>query len=55
MLTLTRAALAPPPRTLVDIFRQTVADHPEALAIDNGAEMLTYEEFGEAADDSPRR
>ena len=50
-LTLTRAALAPPPRTLVDIFRQTVADHPDALAIDNGAEMLTYEEFGEAADE----
>ena len=30
---------------------ETVADHPEALAIDNGAEMLTYEEFAEAADE----
>src|ERR1700755_212484 len=42
--------MAPPPRTLVDIFRQTVEHHPDALAIDNGAEMLTYEEFAEAAD-----
>ena len=49
-MTLTRAAMAPSPRTLVDIFRETVADHPDALAIDNGAEMLTYEEFAEAAD-----
>ena len=54
-MTLTRAALAPPARTLVDIFRETVADHPEALAIDNGAEMLTYEEFGDAAETWRRR
>src|SRR4029079_17372229 len=51
VLSLTRAAMAPPSRTLVDIFRQTVADHPDALAIDNGAEMLTYQELGEAADE----
>ena len=50
-MTLTRASLAPPARTLIDIFRETVVDHPEALAIDNGAEMLTYEEFADAADD----
>ena len=50
-MTLTRASLAPPARTLIDIFRQTVADHPEALAVDNGAEMLTYEEFADAADE----
>jgi len=43
--------MAPPPRTLVDIFRESVAAHPEALALDNGAEMLTYAEFGEAADE----
>ena len=49
-LTLTRAASAPPPRTLIDIFRETVAAHPDALAVDNGAEMLTYEEFSEAAE-----
>lgn len=50
-MTLTRAALAPPPSTLVDIFRQTVINHPEALAVDNGAERLTYTEFSEAADE----
>jgi len=43
--------MAPPVRTLVDIFRQTVTDDPEALALDNGAEQLTYAEFSEAADE----
>ena len=33
-----------------------MADHPDALAIDNGAEMLTYEEFADARPTtSPRR
>ena len=50
-MTLTRADMAPPARTLIDIFRDTVAAHPESLAVDNGAEVLTYEEFAEAADD----
>jgi len=50
-LTLTRAALAPTPRTLVDIFRQTVREHPVAPALDSGAERLTYSEFSDAADE----
>lgn len=41
--------MAPPTRTLIDIFRETLASHPEALALDNGAEQLTYAEFSEAA------
>jgi non-ribosomal peptide synthetase-like protein len=44
-LTLTRASLAPPARTLIDIFSETVARNPDALALDNGPEVLTYEEF----------
>ncbi len=50
-MTLRRSGMAPATRTLVDIFRETVATHPEALALDNGAEQLTYVEFGEAADE----
>ncbi len=41
---------APSPRTLIDVFRETVAAHPDAPALDNGAEMLTYQEFSDAAD-----
>ncbi len=33
----------------MDVFRQTVAAHPEALGLDSGAEQLTYTEFAEAA------
>ncbi len=50
-MTLLRAGFAPPPRTLVDILRATVAAHPDAPALDNGAAVLTYTEFGEAAAD----
>jgi non-ribosomal peptide synthetase-like protein len=50
-LTLMRSELAAPARTLVDIFRQTAAAAGEASAIDNGAELLTYAEFSEAADE----
>lgn len=46
---LRRGHLAPPPRTLVDVFRATVLAHPEATALDNGADQLTYEELAEAA------
>lgn len=42
--------MAPPARTLVDIFRQTMLECPEAPALDNGAEVLTYSEFGDQAD-----
>ncbi len=40
---------APAARTLVDIFAATVGAHPDALAIDSGAETLTYRELHEAA------
>ena len=42
---------APAPRTLVDIFRASVAAHPDAPALDNGREVLTYAELADAADD----
>ncbi|MFB7780988.1 amino acid adenylation domain-containing protein [Streptomyces bauhiniae] len=32
----------PSPRTLIDIFRATVADHPAQEAIDDGTAVLTY-------------
>ena len=48
---LLRGRLAASPRTLIDIFRDTVSAHPDAPAVDNGAERLTYEELAEAADE----
>lgn len=50
-MSLLRRDLAPPPRTLVDIFRETVAQCPDAEALDNGASVLTYAEFADAADE----
>ena len=50
-MSLLRRNLAPAPRTLVDIFRETVAECPDAEALDNGATVLTYAEFADAADD----
>lgn len=50
-MTLLRADRAPSPRTLLDIFRATVEDCPDDSAIDNGATVLTYREFYEAAED----
>ena len=50
-VSLLRGALAPPPRTLVDIFRATMLLAPDERAIDNGADVLTYEEFAEAAEE----
>ncbi len=52
---LLRAALAPEPRTLVDVFRRTVDDWPDEPALDNGAEVLTYAEFADAADELAAR
>ncbi|MFD0866800.1 AMP-binding protein, partial [Tessaracoccus lubricantis] len=46
---LLRSDHAPQPRTLVDIFRETVAQHPDEPALDNGASSLTYAAFEEAA------
>lgn len=51
MTYLMRSDFAAPPRTLLDIFHQTVADCPDAAALDNGAEVLTYSEFADAADE----
>lgn len=48
---LLRSSEAAPARTLVDIFRATVAAHPDAVALDNGSETLTYAELADAADD----
>ena len=42
--------LAPTPRTLVDILRETVRNHPDAPAVDNGVDVLTYSEFAAAAE-----
>ncbi|MFB2557397.1 Pls/PosA family non-ribosomal peptide synthetase [Herbiconiux liangxiaofengii] len=42
---LDRSALAAPPRTLVDVLRATVAAHPEASALDDGAGALSYREL----------
>ncbi|WP_268958150.1 Pls/PosA family non-ribosomal peptide synthetase [Occultella glacieicola] len=48
-MTLLAADRAPLPRTLVDIFSDVVARHPDAPAIDNGAEMLTYADLSDEA------
>lgn len=50
-MTLLRGSAAAPPRTLVDVLRRTAADHPDEPALDNGAEVMTYEEFLDAAED----
>jgi non-ribosomal peptide synthetase-like protein len=47
---LLRGDLAPPPRTLVDIFRATAAQAADEPAVDAGAGILTYAELEEAAD-----
>lgn len=46
---------APKARTLVDIFRQTVAEHPDAPALDDGTCLYTYRQFDEAATDVAAR
>ena len=48
---LRRADLAPPPRTLVDIFRATAEQAGEEPAVDAGNGVLTYAELAEAADE----
>ncbi len=44
---LLRAADATAPRTLVDILQATVQQHPDADAIDNGIESLTYQQLSD--------
>ena len=48
---LLRADRAPTPRTLVDVLRATADDHPDSPAIDNGREVLTYDELLSSAAD----
>ena len=50
-MTLRRADRAPAPRTLVDVFRETGRGAADELALDNGADVLTYAEFAEAAEE----
>ncbi len=42
---LLRAALAPEPRTLLDVLAATVAAHGDAPALDDGSTVLTYAEL----------
>nr|WP_218881024.1 Pls/PosA family non-ribosomal peptide synthetase [Kineosphaera limosa] len=44
-----RSGAAAPPRTLVDIFEEICTEYPDSVALDNGAEQLSYSEFREAA------
>lgn len=46
---LLRGDQAPDPRTLVDVFRRTAAEVPDAIALDSGNDTVTYAEFAEAA------
>ncbi len=46
---------APRPRTLVDVFRASVADVPDDLALHTGLATLTYAELDEAATDLAER
>ncbi|WP_222847679.1 Pls/PosA family non-ribosomal peptide synthetase [Nocardioides dongxiaopingii] len=48
---LLRGAHAPPPRTLVEIFRESVAQAADEPAVDAGTGVLTYAELEEAADE----
>jgi len=48
---LRRGELAPPPRTLADIFRATVEQAADEPAVDAGTGVLTYAELAEAADE----
>jgi non-ribosomal peptide synthetase-like protein len=52
---LLRGGHAPPPRTLVDIFRETAEACPDALAVDSGVDVLTYAELAEAAEELAAR
>ncbi|MFL6062032.1 MAG: amino acid adenylation domain-containing protein, partial [Marmoricola sp.] len=54
-MSLLRASAAPAARTLVDVLLATAADHPDAPALDNGAEVLTYAELLDAADEVAAR
>jgi non-ribosomal peptide synthetase-like protein len=48
---LRRGELAPPPRTLVDVFRDTAEQAADEPAVDAANGVLTYAELAEAADE----
>ena len=48
---LTRSGRAAAPRTLVDILRATEAQFADEPAVDSGAQVLTYAELVEAAEE----
>ena len=48
---LQRSSSAAPARTLVDIFHAVAAENAERPALDNGADVMTYGELEEAADE----
>ncbi|WP_228823137.1 Pls/PosA family non-ribosomal peptide synthetase [Nocardia blacklockiae] len=50
-----RSAVAAPPRTLVDILAATALDHPDAPALDDGTDTLTYAELLAEIDDTVDR
>lgn len=54
-VTLLRSAEAAQPRTLIDILSATAELHPEAAAIDDGQEVLTYTELLEQVHAAARR
>ncbi|WP_409201250.1 Pls/PosA family non-ribosomal peptide synthetase [Luteipulveratus flavus] len=54
-VTLLRGSNAPAPRTLVDIFTETVQECPDAPALDNGATVMTYAELQESAQELAER
>jgi non-ribosomal peptide synthetase-like protein len=54
-LALYPVAEAPAPRTLVEIFRATAVEHPEAVALDNGTAVLSYAEFERLVEDQAAR
>ena len=49
-VSLLRSDLAASPRTLVDILLATVEATPDAPALDNGADALTWVEFPDACE-----
>ncbi|MEV7548690.1 Pls/PosA family non-ribosomal peptide synthetase [Amycolatopsis sp. NPDC089917] len=44
-----------PPRTLMDIFADTVTAHPDSPALDDGVGLLAYRELADRVDDLARR
>ncbi|WP_153411819.1 Pls/PosA family non-ribosomal peptide synthetase [Nocardia macrotermitis] len=50
-----RSAQAAPPRTLVDVLTATAGEHPDAPALDDGSDVLTYAELLAEVDDTADR